>query len=65
MKRLVRSKNCMIAGVCGGIADYFGFDPTVVRVLWVVITLVTAGFAGLIAYIACAIIIPPDDDIID
>jgi phage shock protein C len=65
MKKLVRSKECMLAGVCGGIAQYLGMDPTIVRVLWAVISLMTGGFFGLIIYIACAIIIPKDDDIID
>jgi phage shock protein C len=65
MKRLVRSKDCMLAGVCGGIAQYLGMDPTIVRVLWAIISLVTGVFLGLIVYIACALIIPKDDDIID
>jgi phage shock protein PspC (stress-responsive transcriptional regulator) len=64
MKKLVRSKECMIAGVCGGFAQYLGMDPTIIRLLWAVISLVTGVFLGLIIYIACAIIIPKDDDII-
>jgi phage shock protein PspC (stress-responsive transcriptional regulator) len=45
----------MLAGVCGGIAEYFGIDPTIVRLLCVLL-----GFSGtgIIAYIACAFIIP-------
>src|SRR5262245_18651707 len=39
----------LIGGVCGGLADYFGFDPTLVRILWVVMTLVTSG-GGFLAY---------------
>ena len=56
-KKLYRSvKNEMIAGVCGGIADYFGCDPTLIRLAWVAFT--ALGGSGLLAYIICAIIIP-------
>ena len=55
-KRLLRSKNRMIAGVCGGIAEYFNIDPTIVRILWVLFTF--AGGAGILAYIIAWIIIP-------
>ena len=55
-KKLYRSwKNRMIAGVCGGIADYFGVDPTLVRLGWVIFSCVGA---GVIAYIVCAVVIP-------
>ena len=43
-------------GVCGGIAEYFDVDPTVIRLAWVIFSL--CGGSGLIAYIICAIIIP-------
>ena len=46
----------MIDGVCGGIAEYFGVDPTVVRLGVVVLSLM--GFSGVLAYILAAIIIP-------
>jgi phage shock protein C len=56
-KQLFRSReNRMIAGVCGGVAEYFNIDPTIVRIIWVLFTL-TYGL-GLIAYIVGAIIIP-------
>lgn len=56
-KRLYKSKvNKMIAGVCGGIAEYFNVDPTIVRLAWLVFTCL--GGSGLIAYIIAAIIIP-------
>lgn len=56
-KRLYKSNvNKMIAGVCGGIAEYFNVDPTIVRLAWVVFTCL--GGSGLIAYIIAAIIIP-------
>ncbi|MBQ4550442.1 MAG: PspC domain-containing protein [Oscillospiraceae bacterium] len=56
-KKLYKSnQNKMIDGVCGGIAEYFGIDPTVVRLAVVVLSLM--GFSGVIAYILAAIIIP-------
>ena len=59
-KKLYRSdENKMLAGVCGGIAEYFGVDPTLIRLAWVVFSL--PGGSGLLAYILAAIIIPRDD----
>lgn len=56
-KRLYRSRTeKMICGVCGGVADYINIDPTVVRLLWVVLAL-TAGF-GILAYIIAAVVMP-------
>ena len=53
-KRLHRSrKNKVLAGVCGGIGEYFNIDPVIVRILAIVIP----GF-GWLAYLICAIIIP-------
>ena len=46
----------MIDGVCAGVAEYFGIDPTLVRVIWALVTLFWG--AGIILYIACMIIIP-------
>jgi len=60
-KRLYRSNsNKMICGVCGGIAAYFGIDPTLVRVGWAILTLFSAGIGGVIAYIVAAVIIPDE-----
>ena len=61
-KKLYRSKSDKkLAGVCGGLAEYLNMDPTVVRLIWVLVS-IFAG-AGLIAYLICALIIPenPDD----
>lgn len=56
-KKLFRSrKNRMIAGVCGGLADYFGMDPTWVRLIF--IFLFFAGGAALLAYVILWIIVP-------
>ena len=51
--------NKMMCGVCAGIADYFNIDPSIVRVLWAVLAL--AAGTGVLAYIACAIILPEGD----
>jgi phage shock protein PspC (stress-responsive transcriptional regulator) len=55
-KKLKKSKDKKICGVCGGIAEYFGMDPTVVRVIWLILVL-CAG-TGLIAYIIAALLMP-------
>ena len=56
-KKLTKSsENRMICGVCAGVGEYLGIDPTVVRLAWVLLTFV--GAAGIIAYIVAAIIIP-------
>ena len=57
MKRLYRSQtNKMVWGVCGGVAEYFGIDPTIIRLIWAVICL---GYgAGLLLYIIAAFILP-------
>ncbi|HBW21614.1 MAG: PspC domain-containing protein [Streptosporangiaceae bacterium] len=60
-KVLVRSRgNRMLAGVCAGLADYLGVDVTVVRVLWVIVTLITGGVVGLLAYLAAWAVIPDE-----
>ncbi len=57
-KKLTRSKNRMIAGVCGGLAEYFGIDATLTRIAYVLISILSAAFPGLLAYIILMIIIP-------
>ena len=57
MKRLIRSTtDRKFAGVCGGIGEYFGVDPTMVRIGWVIFCLL--GGSGVLAYFLCALIIP-------
>ena len=56
-RRLYNSnENKMIGGVCGGIAEYFGIDPTVVRLAWVLFCVL--GGSGILAYILAAIVMP-------
>ena len=60
MNKLYRSKtNKIIAGVCGGIGEYFKVDPTLVRLLWLLISVMSAG-SGVVAYIVAWIIIPKE-----
>lgn len=60
-KRLYKSnKNKMICGVCGGIAEYFNIDPTLVRLGWALLCVVIG--SGIIAYIIAAIVIPKNTD---
>ncbi|WP_455718698.1 PspC domain-containing protein [Anaerosporobacter sp.] len=57
-KRLYRSStDKKICGVCSGLADYINVDPTVVRLLWILFSCITAG-TGIIAYLIAAIVIP-------
>jgi phage shock protein C len=59
-KRLLRSKkDRIVAGVCGGIGNYLNTDPTVIRLVWALCTLVSMGI-GIIAYIAAWLIIPEE-----
>ena len=57
-KRLMRSKDKKIAGVCAGLGDYFDLDPTIVRILFVVIFF--AGGASLLAYLIMWIVMPEE-----
>lgn len=57
-KKLTRSSNKMIAGVCAGIAEYFGWDATLVRVIYVLLTVFSAAFPGILVYIILWIVMP-------
>lgn len=57
-KRLTKSSESrMICGVCGGIGEYFKIDPTVIRLIWAILTFCSIG-SGIIVYIIAAIIMP-------
>ena len=60
MKKLKKSNNKIICGVCGGVAAYFGIDPTIVRILLVILSCIWG--SGIIIYIAAALIMPPADN---
>ena len=48
----------MIAGVCGGIAEWLGWDPTVVRIVYVLVSVLSAAFPGIIAYVILWLLMP-------
>jgi phage shock protein PspC (stress-responsive transcriptional regulator) len=60
MKRLTKRRGGKFSGVCLGIADYLEIDVTVIRLIWIVGTVCTAGF-GILAYLAAAFIMPYDN----
>jgi phage shock protein C len=61
IRRLYRSsRNCMIAGICGGIAEYLDWDPTLVRLIYVLVSVFSAAFPGILVYIIAWFIIPRD-----
>jgi phage shock protein C len=63
-RRLTRSnRNKMIAGVCGGLAEYLDMDPTVVRVLYVLVSILSAAFPGILAYVVLMFLMPPPEQV--
>ena len=62
-RKLYRSqRNRKLAGICGGLGDYFNCDPTLVRVAWVLATFLSAGIAILL-YLALIFVIPNEDEV--
>lgn len=58
-KKLLRSSSDRwIAGICGGIADYFDWDPAVVRIFYLLLSLFSAGFPGLLIYLILWLVMP-------
>ena len=60
MKKLYKSNNRMICGVCAGIAEYLGIDPTVVRLIWAALGLTGT---GILLYIIAALVMPENMDV--
>lgn len=59
MKRLYRSsENKVFAGVFGGLGEYFGIDPVILRLAFVFLTIMTVGLPGVLAYLAAIFIVP-------
>lgn len=59
---LLRSKDDrMIAGVCGGLAKWLGWDPTAVRALYVLVSFFSAAFPGILVYIILALVMPSEE----
>lgn len=58
MKKLLRSSNRILGGVCGGIAEYLDVDPTIIRVAYALLSFCSAAFPGIILYIILLVLIP-------
>ena len=52
----------ILAGVCGGLAEWLGWSPTLVRILFVVVSLLSAAFPGLLVYLILWVLMPPRED---
>jgi len=57
-QRLTRSRDKMIAGVCAGIAEYFGWEVTLFRVAFVVVSILSVAFPGILVYILLWVVMP-------
>jgi phage shock protein PspC (stress-responsive transcriptional regulator) len=57
--KLTRSRNRWLGGVCGGIAEFLGWPPFMVRILYVVVSVVSAAFPGILVYIVLWVVMPP------
>jgi len=57
--RLTRSRDHWIGGVCGGIAEYLGWSPLGVRVIYLLISIVSAAFPGILVYLVLWVLMPP------
>jgi len=58
-RRMTRSTNRHIAGVCAGIAEFFGWHPGHVRILWIIGTMFSAGIGGVVLYVILSFVMPP------
>jgi phage shock protein C len=60
-ERLRKSRDRVLGGVCGGIAEWLGWDPTLVRILYVVVSVVSIAFPGILIYLILWLIMPPPE----
>ena len=60
-QQLRKSKDKVLAGVCGGIAEWVGWDPTVVRVVYVIVSIASIAFPGMLVYLLLWLIMPAAD----
>ncbi|TYO94695.1 PspC domain-containing protein [Desulfallas thermosapovorans] len=61
IRRLYRSsRNAMLGGVCGGLAEYLGVDAALVRLVYVVVSIASVAFPGILVYIIAWLVIPRD-----
>jgi phage shock protein C len=61
--RLLRRsrRHRMLAGVCGGFADWLGWDPSLVRIVYVVVSVCSAAFPGILVYLVLWLLMPQQD----
>ena len=57
-KALIRSNDKVIAGVCGGLAEYLGWSPTLMRAAYVFVSLISAAFPGILVYLVLWVVMP-------
>jgi phage shock protein C len=57
--RLTRSSNAMLGGVCGGLAEWLDWDPTVVRIIYVLVSIFSVAFPGILVYLILWLVMPP------
>ena len=63
-KRLYRiEQGAKLAGVCGGIAEYFNIDANLIRLIWIILTILTLGFGGVVIYLVAAFLLPKKSDV--
>ena len=60
-RRLTRSRDKMIAGVCAGIAEYFGWEVTLFRVVYVIVSILSVAFPGILVYLVLWVVMPRPD----
>ena len=58
---LRKSRDRILGGVCGGIAEWLGWDPTLVRILYVIVSIASVAFPGILAYLVLWLIMPPPE----
>lgn len=59
--RLRKSNDKILAGVCGGIAEWLGWDATLVRILYVIVSIASIAFPGIVIYLVLWLIMPPPE----
>ena len=62
--RLTRSRDKMIAGVCAGIAEYFGWETTLFRIVFVLVSILSVAFPGILVYVTLWIVMPRPDSVV-
>ncbi|NOR45141.1 MAG: PspC domain-containing protein [Candidatus Delongbacteria bacterium] len=62
MKLTKSKKNSMLFGICGGIAKWLDWDPTLVRILYVLVSILSAAFPGILVYIILIFVMPDPDE---